>query len=290
MNTVVFLTQTNKHDMAESIKRLADKQHDKVNGALIVCHQSAVSAKEALRIAAPLSGKYATGGLVKAATNSNISNDGQIAVMMARFVTLAYVRYPGPWLILDAPADAGVENWAEALLKQHRLNGGKVVGMGKQEGKSVLTYGPITIQLSAKTMRLLHFSTNESWRSRGRFLLMNAGLKIVPEVASVLTPSTKTSSYVDPKQNYPMKVAPLGDVEFAKPPLTPEKLEQLKKDVVALHAPDQISEPALTSADSDGFERASLVKAIEKATGKRPHHFTGIDKLRQMVQEIEQPA
>lgn len=280
MNTVIFLTQTNKADMAESIKRLAEKQHEKVNGALVVCHQSAVSAKEALRIAAPLSGKYATGGLVKASTNASISSDGQIAVMMARFVTLAYVRYPGPWLILDSPADARVENWAEALLKQHRVNGGKVVGMGREEGKSVLTYGPITIQLSSKTMRMLHFSTNESWRSRGRFLLMNAGLKLVdPSSAPLFTTAEVTTA-----GNPPVKIEPLGEVKFARPPITPEQFEQLKKDVVALHTPD--SDPGL----NDQAERTTLSMKIEKATGKRPHHFTGIDKLRQMVQEIEQPA
>jgi hypothetical protein len=255
MNTVVFLTQTNKLDMAESIKRLADKQHDKVNGALIVCHQSAVSAKEALRIAAPLSGKFATGGLVKAATNAQISNDGQIAVMMARFVALAYVRYPGPWLILDGPADARVDNWADALLKQHRVNGGKVVGLGLPEGKSVLTYGPITIQLAAKTMRLLHFSTNESWRSRGRFLLMNAGLKVVPEESSVLVPASSSATSIPLKENPPVDVGSLDDLGI-----------------------------------NDTQERTILSMKIEKATGKRPHHFTGIDKLRQMVQEIEQPA
>jgi hypothetical protein len=281
MNTVVFLTQTNKNDMAESIKRLADKQHDKVNGAFIVCHQSAVSAKEALRIAAPLSGKYATGGLVKAATNANISNDGQIAVMMARFVTLAYVRYPGPWLVLDAPADARVDNWADALLKQHRVNGGKVVGMGKEEGKSILTYGPITIQLSAKTMRLLHFSTNESWRSRGRFLLMNAGLKVIPEESSVLAPASSSATSIPLKENPPVDVGSLDNLA------TNQALDVSFTSTIIKHPAIEIDGKWVKLED---LSSKDLIDMLEKATGKRPHHFTGIDKLRQMVQEIEQPA
>lgn len=247
MNTAIFLTQENKQAMAESIRLLAAKQHTIVNGALIVCHQSCISEKEAKRIANPLIEKFRTGAMIKTASNTRIPHDGQLAVMFSKFVALAYIRYPGAWLIIDTPADARVENWAKAALDQHNLHGGKVVGCAHQEGKSLLTYGPVTIQLHVKTMKMLHFATNESWRSRGRFLLMNAGLKAVEPEKAVF--------------------CEIGAQPATKAEVKPQ-----------------------AAAETDADEREALMKAIEKHTGKRPHHFTGIDKLRELVQQIDPSA
>lgn len=260
MNTVIFLTQENKNEMADSIRLLASKQHDIVNGALIICHQSCISEKEAKRIANPLSAKFRTGGLVKAASNTKIHHDGQIAVMFARFVALAYIRFPGPWLIIDEPTGVNVDNWAKAVLNQHNLYGGKVVGMAKQEGKSLLTYGPLSVQLNVKTMKMLHFATNESWRSRGRFLLMNAGLRPVEPEKSVFCNISECDT------------TPTPEVETS-----------------AVDVANQPNKPNV-SVGGENEDRRLLMDQIQRATGKRPHHFTGIDKLREMVQQLEQPA
>lgn len=255
MNTVVFLTQQNKAEMAEAIKDLADKQTSIVNGAFVVCHQSCISQKEAHRLAAPLISKFRTGGFVKAASNLSLAHDGQIAVMFARFVALAYIRYPGPWLILDEPVRARVNDWAKAALDLHNLHGGKVVSCVKPEGKSLLAVGPMTIQLSVKAMKMLHFATNESWRSRGRFLLMNAGLRAL---------DPKDSVFVAPQAAQAVAQEPIPEPEPAK-------------------APKQ-------SVGGDDEDRRILMDMIERYTGKRPHHFTGIDKLKEMAQKIEQQA
>jgi hypothetical protein len=266
MNTVLFLTQENKNEMADSIRLLASKQHDIVNGALVVCHQSCISEKEAKRIANPLSAKFRTGGLVKAASNVKMSHDGQIAVMFARFVALAYIRFPGPWLVIDEPTGVKVENWAKAVLDQHNLHGGKVVSLVKQDGKSLLSYGPVSIHLNIKTMKMLHFATNESWRSRGRYLLMNSGLRALAPELSPFCPISECSQ---------------------PPTITPEKFEQLKADVIKLHTADARD---VLSVGGENEDRRLLMDKIERATGKRPHHFTGIDKLKEMVQQLEQPA
>ena len=267
MNTVIFITKQNKEEMAQSIQRLAARQPTRVNGALIVCHQSAVSAKEVERIARPLIDKFVTGAAVKAASNMQMSHDGQIAVMLARFVALAYARYPGPWLVIDSPCEANVDGWAEAAVKQHLLHGGKVSGCATRDGKTLLTHGPLTIQLQLKTMRMLHFSTNESWRSRGRYLLMNSGLREVAPEASLFRPLNEC---------------------YAKR-LTPAQFEQLKTGVAKLHTPDAEPAPPV-AAVFEGAEKVELLNLIEKATGKRPHHFTGLDKLREIVQQLnEQP-
>jgi hypothetical protein len=47
-------------------------------------------------------------------------------------------------------------------------------------------------------------------------------------------------------------------------------------------ADDESNEPAQASDDD---ERQELMDKIEAATGKRPHHFTGIEKLRAMLAE-----
>lgn len=265
MNTVLFLTQENKNEMADSIRLLASKQHDIVNGALVVCHQSCISEKEAKRIANPLSAKFRTGGLVKAASNVKMNHDGQIAVMFARFVALAYIRFPGPWLVIDEPTGVKVDNWAKAVLDQHNLNGGKVVSLVKQDGKSLLSYGPISMHLNIKTMKMLHFATNESWRSRGRFLLMNAGLRAV-----------------DPEKSLFCKVS-----ECEGPPVAPEKVADL--DEGPYPKSFERKEPVL-SVGGENEDRRLLMDKVERITGKRPHHFTGIDKLREMVQQLDQPV
>lgn len=250
--------------MAKSVQLLAEKQTEKVNGALIVCHQSAVPAKEAQKIAQPLIDKFVTGALVKASTNMKMPHHGQISVMFSRFVALAYARYPGPWLIIDSPSDANVENWAKAAIDKHNLHGGKVVGTARKDGKTLLTYGPLTIHLSSKSMRMLHFSTNESWRSRGRYLLMNAGLQTV-----------------DPEEWVFREI----EASESQSPSTKQP-EQIKEDAASMHTREEVEEKQWDPND----EREGLMNLIQKATGKRPHHFTGLDKLREMVQQLEQPT
>jgi hypothetical protein len=246
MNTVIFLTKSNKADMARSIQLLAERQTAKVNGALIISHQSVISAKEAQRIARPLIDVFATTSSIKSSGNFSLSHDAQVAAMFARFAMLAYSRFPGAWLVIDEPSVPLVDNWAQAILRLHGSRGGKSCGLAEQDGKTFLTRGPITLQLSAQMMKMFRFSTNESWRSRGRYLLMGNGFSRLEEKEAL----------------------------FRR---LDEALPEEQKTSISEHGEDE-------------FEKDQLISFIEKATGKRPHHFTGIDKLRQMAQQLEQPA
>ena len=265
MNTVIFLTKSNKADMARSIQLLAERQTAKVNGALIISHQSVISAKEAQRIARPLIDVFATTSSIKSSGNFSLSHDAQLAAMFARFAMLAYSRFPGAWLVIDEPSVPLVDNWAQAVLRLHGSRGGKSCGLAEQDGKTFLTRGPITLQLSAQMMKMFRFSTNESWRSRGRYLLMGNGFSRLEEKEALFRRLDETAEaapegfvFTNPIQKHP---AVMIDGNWVK-------LSDL--------TPDQ--------------ERDLYSSAIEKATGKRPHHFTGIDKLREMAQQLEQPA
>jgi hypothetical protein len=125
-------------------------------------------------------------------------------------------------------------------------------------------------------MRMLHFATNESWRSRGRYLLMGAGLKVVPNEDAVFQ-----SLSPEAPQKSKLTNAMINDA-----------FEKLGGADAVLGA---IKEPAIPVATYNGppkdliEEREELAALVEKATGKKPHHFTGIDKLREMVQSLDQP-
>jgi hypothetical protein len=111
-------------------------------------------------------------------------------------------------------------------------------------------------------MKMLHFATNESWRSRGRYLLMNAGLRAIDPEKSAFCPISECSQ------------APTPVSDFDEGPY-PKSFER--------------KEPEL-SVGGENEDRRLLMDKIQRETGKRPHHFTGIDKLKEMVQQLEQPV
>ena len=264
MNTVIFLTKDNKKDMAEAVRLLAHRQITKVNGALIVVHQTVISAKEAHKIVEPLVERFVITSAINTSGNFSLSHDAQIASMFAKFVMIAYSKFPGPWLILDAPSAPLVDNWAQAVHTLHMSKGGKSSGLAKVDGKTFLTHGPIVLQLPWQPMKMFRFSTNESWRSRGRYLIMGSGFAKISAEESVFCRLDQMP------QPYPGEVIAAPEstqVVAALPPLMPPDFAKVELD-----------------------EREALAKYIEELTGKRPHHFTGLDKLRSMAQELHQPA
>ena len=261
MNTVIFLTKDNKKDMAEAVRLLAHRQQTKVNGALIVVHQTVISAKEAHKIVEPLVEKFVITSAINTSGNFGLSHDAQIASMFAKFVMIAYSKFPGPWLVLDDPSAPLVDNWAQAVHTLHMSKGGKSSGLAKVDGKTLLTHGPIVLQLPWQPMKMFRFSTNESWRSRGRYLIMGSGFARLTEEESVFCPLDQAPSGVTE-----LVIQPSGPVESEAPIMTPD----------------------FAKVELD--ERDALARYIEEVTGKRPHHFTGLDKLRSIAQELNQPA
>lgn len=272
MNTVIFLTKSNKDDMARSIQLLAERQTAKVNGALIISHQSVISSKEAQRIARPLIDVFATTSSIKSSGNFSLSHDAQVAAMFARFAMLAYSRFPGAWLIIDEACAPTADNWAQAILRLHGGRGGKSCGLAEQDGKTLITKGPITLQLPAQMMKMFRFSTNESWRSRGRYLLMGNGFQRLDEKEALFCKLEEAENDEEPR------AFEVGG-KFAKPEDLASSESQISPELVGAEGSSEAPD-----------ERLMLSNQIEQATGKRPHHFTGIDKLRQMAQQLEQPA
>lgn len=259
MNTVIFLTKDNKEQMAECIRLLAERQNAKVNGALIIAHQTVITSKEAQRIARPLIEKFTTTSAVTGSANFSLSHDAQIASLFARFCILAYSRFPGAWLVIDEPWAPLVDNWAQESLKTHGKYGGKASGLAKRDGKTLLTYGPTTLQLPGQAIKMFRFSTNESWRSRGRYLLVGSGFKALEPKDALFRPYGMDHEIME-----------LAKSTEPSAPAEPATVDKMVDKVVADHD--------------------ALLDQIEKATGKRPHHFTGIDKLRKMAQDLNQPA
>lgn len=240
MNTVIFITKENKKEMETSIRLLAEKQEAKINGALIISHQSSISVKEVGRICSPLVKLFTTGAMIQSSANHMLSHKAQIASMLSKFVMLAYSRYPGPWLIIDEPTNPKVSNWAAAAMKLYSGCGRKVCGRAATDGKTLLSYGPIIIGIPLQAMKLFRFSTGECWRARGRYLLVGHGFHVVSDDEAVFEP-----------------------------------------------IPDDGAESLPPNASA---EREQLANLIQEATGKRPHHMTGLDKLRETAQSLSQPT
>lgn len=255
MNLALFVTKESLPSLPALVARMASLQKDTVNGVLVVIHDSFIPVS-ALNFTLPLATKFKVRASLPVQVNASHSVAEQASSMFARFLTSAYTRYPGPWLLFDEPAEPKQENFMQALLKQHGAHGGKMTGRAITNPGSATPVGPVTLELDFKLLRFLRFPTRQSWRERGQFLFVRGGFQLIPAEDWLFT------------MRRPEPAEPKPEVEATQP------------NIISPH-PD----------DLDSYSDEMLAQLLLDQTGKRPHHFTGRDKLLQMAKELTtQPA
>lgn len=254
MNLAIFVTRANRAALPELLARMADLQKVTVNGACVVVHDSSLKGP-ALSCTLALARRFKASASLPVQVSSDYPEAGQIASMFSRFLTSAYTRYPGPWLLFDDPAEPKGENFMQELLKQHGAYGGRMSGRATTAPGCATPVGPITLELDFKALKFMRFPTRQSWRERGQFLFARAGFQLVPPGEWLFT---------------------MRKTESAEPALEVEST-QLEPQFSA----------SLTVNDFDGTSDENLARFIEKVSGKKPHHSTGRNKLLSMAKELQ---
>lgn len=179
MNLSLFITRANQEEMAGCVSRMAESQKEVVNGALCVTYQSQISKAKVGEIVAPLVKRFRTASVIPVQANLSATPGAQLAVMFGKWLLTGYGRYPGSWLVIDAPVEVVGDNWMTVCSKLHDSNGGKMVGRAVVGSGALLPVGPVSLELPFASMKFLRFGTNETWRERGRFLFSRCGFEQV---------------------------------------------------------------------------------------------------------------
>lgn len=275
MNLALFVTKSNMASLAGLVQQAAELQRETVNGALIVAHDHTLKPAD-IAFTLDLAARFKASASLPVQVNASHSEPEQIASMFSGFLTSAYTRYPGPWLLFDEPALPKEENWMQAALRQHGAFGGKMTGRAITNPGSARPIGPVTMELDFKALKFLRFPTRQSWRERGQFLFARHGFQLVPadqwlfrmeraetaEMALEVEPTQgETAAIADTTPPAPIEST---QPESARPRINPEYI-----------------------ANEDAIPDEDLRKLIETASGKKPHHFTGREKLLAMARELQ---
>jgi hypothetical protein len=265
MNLALFVTQANKASLPGIVSSLAASQQELVNGAIVVIHDSLIP-KSDLSFTLPLADRFKVSASLPVQVNAAHSESDHLAAMFSSFLTVAYARYPGPWLLFDEPALPKGDNWMQAALRQHGAFGGKMTGRASVNPGSTRPIGPVTLEFDFKALKVLRFPTRQNWRERGQFLFSRAGFQLVPAdqwLFSMRNPEC-AAAQSEPAIAHPVAV----------------EATQLEGGVFIEPNPEYFTPPLESLTDDE------LRDLIRVATGKAPHHFTGRDKLLQMAKEL----
>lgn len=250
MNLALFVTKSNMASLAGLVQQAAELQRETVNGALIVAHDHTLKPAD-IAFTLDLAARFKASASLPVQVNASHSEPEQVASMFSGFLTSAYTRYPGPWLLFDEPALPKEENWMQAALRQHGAFGGKMTGRAITNPGSARPIGPVTLELDFKALKFLRFPTRQSWRERGQFLFARSGFQLVP-VEQWLFTMERVEATQEPEQE--------PELDFNKVVVTTDLREQSDEEIAAF---------------------------IGRVSGKKPHHFTGREKLLAMARELQ---
>jgi hypothetical protein len=259
MNLCLFVTKESLASLPPIVERMSELQQEVVNGACIVVHDALVKPAD-LAFTIPLARRFKVAASLPAQINTSTPQPIQMAALFSRLLTTAYARYPGPWLLFDEPADPKMENFMQAALRQHGEYGGKMTGRAITHPGSAVPVGPVTLEIDFKHLRFLRFPTRQSWRERGQFLFPRAGFQLVPAAEWLFDMKRVEATQPEIRAIFHEgKWANPSEVDFGDP------------------------NPAYATPPPEDMSDDELRSFIEVATGKKPHHFTGRDKMIQMA-------
>jgi hypothetical protein len=298
MNLAIFITKANREEMRAVCARLANSQHQLVNGAICVVHQIQLDPKEVAVITAPLTAKFKVKAALPVQANLNHKEEQQLALLFSRFLLAAYAKYPGAWLLMDEPAGARGDNWMQVAEKQHAANGGKMTGKGLVDKGSLLPVGPVTLSLPYQQLKFLKFATNESWRSRGKFFFARCGFQQIPHDQYLFDFNKHKGSPWLPllgKSDPSLMPDSPSSISFEKPleVTSPQEGGHFRGVMVSesenIAGPagdyDQHANPEYVDAPPEEPSKKELIAEVLRLTGHRPHHFTSEAKLKAMIEQ-----
>lgn len=285
MNLALLLTSENSEDIASFCKEASLLQKSPVNGGLVVVHHDGMSVDVVKSLTSPLLPLFPSATLVKAAINHKAPPDGKLASLFSTFLMAGYSLHPGPWLIVDGPGNPRAEDFLTKLDFQHRAYGGTVTGRGTRFPGSFRPVGPITLELSQKSLKLLRYPSLESWRERGQFLFARVGYGVVSLAEYLFHTQEKEEPAVPVApanlEDVNPKVGPVPDVE------RPSRADVWASIPQPILAPLPTPQPPAPPPKKTKHVETELLDRVEALTGKRPHHFTGKDKLEELISEAE---
>lgn len=181
MNLAIFLLPDTVESMKPILKAMAERQKQQVNGCLCVIHSDHIPKDVVLEVASELASRFVTSASLPVQVNNQLSLDARMAHMFGHFLLEAYASYPGPWLLFDEPAEPVKDDFMQLIERQHGAFGGKMTGRADCTPGGARPIGPVTLELNQHHLKFLRYSTTESWRSRGRYLFVQAGFRLVPQ-------------------------------------------------------------------------------------------------------------
>jgi len=265
MNTVILVTKHNLEEVKQFAQELSERQKKQNSGKLLITGGSYLSDEDLHEIQDLLSEQYEAFECTKVQLSETPPHYSQAATMIAVFMMQRYVSVPGPWLVIDGYAGISDDDPLSILDNQHNLgmaeNSGRAV-IGADKG--VVPIGPVVIGADVKKIKTLRSTSGEDWRQRGRF-----AFKIC------------SWNQIDP-ENYPFKTVDSSVESFdGAQPITAKK-KSASKNAKVLGDDD--------SPDTSEPSKSDLFARIAELGGKKPHHATGIKRLKKNISDLEKLA
>lgn len=288
MNIVLIVNSLNLPDIQAFITAASTLQVDKANGALVVVYQQSLGKESIESLLAPLLPKFSANGAIPASINAQYDNDGRNASLFCFFISQGYARFPGPWLVVDGPGVPTVENFMQALERQHGGLGGTCSGRFSAEGSAQVPIGPVVIGVPVSQLSWFTQGGTESWRVSMRFMLARCGFKTVPLDEYLFSLPSAISASPEGTRTPAAPAAPP-----AEPPASPSSppvfdassLDQPEPEVQECASPQGDGEPRKDPLPEEvphsyeDLDREALFDLIEARGLDKPHHSTGAPKL-----------
>lgn len=226
MNTLLLVTRSSYPGIIAFAKELSSKQSDFNPGKLIVMGGSYLSDEELRAIGLELESCYEVVELSKVQVSERVSNESKQATMLATFFMQRYTSTPGPWLIVDGPAEVIHSNPLSLLTHHYNANSAENAGRATTLGGGRVPIGPVVIGSNVKDIKTLRSVSGQDWRQRGRWVFnIRSWHQFTPE-------------------EYPFRIS--------------AAVESPAGSQYAEEAPDQEASPTRSSVDSPGEPRRSL--------------------------------
>lgn len=285
MNLALFVTAKNRGELKQFADKAALMQESQVNGAVVVVHPANMSASDVGEIIGSLRPRFKVATSLPCNINLSHKDEVQVAAMFGRFLLNAYARFPGPWMIVDEGCSPTKPDFMDEALTLHKIHGNMMTGRCVRGQGWLVPVGPVVLSAPAQGMRFLRFFANESWRRRGQFHFARIGFGSIP-VEDYLFDVSEAQLQVEPTPD-PVKREPITRDELPKPMIAVN--DDVTSPVVTVEATQEAMAQTPQDTPSEGYKNYSnfddkeLRQFAEQRTGQKIHHFTGRDKVLEIL-------
>jgi hypothetical protein len=304
MNIVLLINSYNLEDIRSFVTAAAELQEEKADGAFLVIYQKTLGQESIEELVAPLAAKMSAAGTMPVPINEMLTNDGRTSSLFCYFLSQGYVRFPGPWLIVDGPGVPTKKNFIHILERQHGGLGGTCSGRFSADGIAQVPVGPLVLGVPVSSLTWFN-GGYESWRATMRFMFHQQGFKVVPLDEYLFSLPSAFNAPLESIETLPQAAEPAGppaspspspvaatQPEDAPPDVSPSEDSVCPgTDIVCPEEPEPESEPVVELGKYEGLDREALFILIAARPHlDKPHHSSGIAKLLGiLVQDDEAP-